>query len=489
MMTALLAATVGLKAYSDYAERKAVEEETERQNHEEVMARNAEAQQRVTEMEFKIAEMASDPEALQVFIDESVSAANEVQMKKEMGSVSENALPYIPGSVSGNMTVSGDESVSGNMSVSGNLSVSGNMSVSGNATVSGNMDPFAFLLGSVSGNQAEVNYYAGNMTGSSIFDEWRFIYEQPEMTLEERKALRTSYQETLEVNQADREWIAENKYDFSEMKIACLGDSITAATNLENEENYLQYSYPQKLQELLGAEEVFNLGIGGSSIGRYWSDAFVDRYTEIPEDTDIIIVMGGTNDGFCASDDEFGSLEEREYRTFCGDLDELMRGLREKYPDAVIFFATPLPNVLQDCLMSEREYLLPQKKFVDAMKALAKEYGIEVIDLYNSNILDSHDANVIAEYMPDGVHGSQEGYQVLAEHFAGEIVKYYNEDSDIMDSAVVGSNSSIIPETVADDTDTVTEDMGNTNIIESDDVEGKNTENDGSRTENPRWEP
>ena len=112
-----------------------------------------------------------------------------------------------------------------------------------------------------------------------------------------------------------------------------------------------------------------------------------------------------------------------------------------------------------------------------------------MIDLYNSNILDSHDANVIAEYMPDGVHGSQEGYQILAEHFAGEIVKYYNEDSDIMDSAVVGSNSSIIPETVADDTDTVTEDMGNTNIIESDDVEGKNTENDGSRTENPRWEP
>lgn len=91
--------------------------------------------------------------------------------------------------------------------------------------------------------------------------------------------------------------------------------------------------------------------------------------------------------------------------------------------------------------MSEREYLLPQKKFVEVIKTLAKEYDIEVIDLYNSNILDSHDANVIAEYMPDGVHGNPTGYQVLAEHFAGEIVKYYNEDSDIADSSMVSSRS------------------------------------------------
>ena len=307
------------------------------------------------------------------------------------------------------------------------MSVSGN-TVSGNddMTVSGN-DDFGFLMGSISEND-DVNYYDGDMTSDSVFDEWRPIYEQSDMTLEERKELRTSYQETLEVNQADREWIAENQYDFSQTKIACLGDSITKAANLEDEENYEQYAYPARLQELLGAQEVYNLGIGGSSIGRYWADAFVDRYMEIPEDSDIIIVMGGTNDGFCVSDEEFGSLEEREYHTFCGDLDELMRGLRENYPDAQIFFATPLPNVLQDYLMSERDYLLPQKKFVEVIQTLADEYDFELIDLYNSNVLDSHDANIITEYMPDGVHGNPEGYQILAERFAGEIVKYYNED-------------------------------------------------------------
>ena len=284
-ITALLVAVAGLKTYSDYMEEKERQAEAERQYQETVIARNAEAQNRVIEMQSEISSMTDDVEALQVFIDSAVTTANEVQHRKESGdmaaadaeSVSDNMASSDDETVSGNMTVSGNETVSGNMTVSGNETVSGNMTVSGNETVSGNMTvsgndaPFGWLLGSVSENDAEVNYYDGSMTENSIFDEWRYIYEQPEMSLEERKELRTSYQETLEVNQADRERIAENQYDFSEMKIACLGDSITAAANLEGEENYEQYAYPAKLQELLGAKEVYNLGIGGSSIGRYWA--------------------------------------------------------------------------------------------------------------------------------------------------------------------------------------------------------------------------
>ena len=54
------------------------------------------------------------------------------------------------------------------------------------------------------------------MTESSIFDAWRTIYEQPDnMTLEERRMLRSSLEETLEVNQSDRERIAENRSEFS----------------------------------------------------------------------------------------------------------------------------------------------------------------------------------------------------------------------------------------------------------------------------------
>ena len=175
----------------------------------------------------------------------------------------------------------------------------------------------------------------------------------------------------------------------------------------------------------MGAEKVTNLGIGGSSIGRYWADAFVDRYMAIPQDSDLIIVMGGTNDGFCLNQEELGTMEERKPRTFIGDLDELMRGLKENYPDATIVFATPLPNVLHDILRKERDYLLPQAILVTAIKQLAAEHEIPVIDLYNSNILDTHDAAVIYNYMPDGVHCNPDGYQIMAQHFAAELIKMY----------------------------------------------------------------
>lgn len=399
ILTALLTAIVGLRVYSGFLENRESVEELAWQ---EIMERNAQAQSRVLEIEAEIANI-QDTESLQHFIDDTMAAALLVHNEEVFGD----------GIFFGNTTVSGDETILGSMTVSGNETVSGDMTVSSDTIASGNM--------TVTGNET----VSGNTTVSG-----NDLYWPPEQTLEERRALRTSYEETQEINRIDTERIINNTYDFSEIKIACLGDSITAAANLDQIENYEQYSYPSKLQEILGAKEVYNLGIGGSSIGRYWADAFVDRYTEIPANTDIIIVMGGTNDGFCVSDQEFGSLDNREYRTFCGDLDELMKGLRENYPDAKIFFATPLPNILHDYLMSEREYLLPQRQFVEVICRLAGEYGFELIDLYNANILDSHDADVIAGYMPDGVHGNETGYQILAEHFASEIIQRYMDTAD-----------------------------------------------------------
>lgn len=352
--------------------------------------------------------------------NETVSENNSVSGNEtisETDSVSGNDAVSENNSVSGNDTVSENSSVSENETVSENSSISENETVSGNNSVSDN--DTVSENGSVSGNET----VSENETLPNDMQHLLPGAAAPEMTLEERRQYRTSLEETLLVNEEDRALLAECQTDFSDVKIACLGDSITAASNLEGEADYLSYAYPSVLGELLGAEEVYNLGVGGSSIGRYWSDAFVDRYREIPQDTDIIIVMGGTNDGFCLSAEDFGTFAERTPGTFLGDLDELMRGLKENYPDARIFFATPLPNILQDYLMRERAYLLPQKDLADAILALSSVYGFETIDLYNSNILDSHDADIVADYMPDGVHCNKEGYQILAEHIAAELVR------------------------------------------------------------------
>lgn len=358
----------------------------------------------VTDMQMTISQLSQDQEAIEAFIAENSWYFEEETSDSIFGS----DLPDISGD--------GMENVSDNFmwDISGNeqMDVSGNLQ----ADVSDNE------MGDVSGNMQENVEY-----DKTIFEDSTDVSGN---TLQEKRKIRGSYMETQMQNKIDEQIIADSSIDFSDLSIACLGDSITEATNLSDMEDYQQYSYPTRLKEILEADSVTNLGIGGSSIGRYWDNAFVDRFTEIPADTDLIVVMGGTNDGFCLNQEELGTMEERKANTFIGDLDELMRGLKENYPDATIVFATPLPNVLHDILRKERDYLLPQSVLVGAIKQLAGEYEIPVIDLYNSNILDTHDAAVIYNYMPDGVHGNADGYNILAEHFAAELIKIYENEQE-----------------------------------------------------------
>lgn len=325
--------------------------------------------------------------------------------------------------------------------------------ISDNAVSGGNISGDSVSDNDISGNSVSDNTISGNQVsgnnasggGISLTTVSGNILVRP--TLRERRLGQSSYMETVEWNEADQAVIGQSTLDFSDKKIACLGDSITQAANLENMEDYQQYSYPTKLAEILGAEEVVNLGIGGSSIGRYWQDAFVERYMEIPEDTDLILVMGGTNDGFCLHKENVGNFEERSPRTLIGDLDELMRGLKENYPDAEVIFITPLPNVLHDILRKERPELLSQRVIVDSMIALAKEYEFDVIDLYDSNLLDSHDAAVISNYMPDGVHCNPDGYQILAEHIAADLIRLQDssDEEDITGPEAAEESKSQIP--------------------------------------------
>ncbi len=471
-LAAVLVAAIGLRAYDNFMISRQARQEQRMQ--EEILTRNQEANDRVLEMRQEIQELSEDREKLVQFLKEIQTVEEEAaiipvskmldiqesgmsggQTGLEMTSLSGNAadasinmanmsenslytaenelnerenatgMSWLMTTMSDKMmSVSENDVISGNeLSVSGNDTVSRNeRSVSGNDTVSENEL-------SMSGNDTVSENEPG--IPGSIRDILSGLVS-PEISLEERREIRNSYEETLLANTEDIACLAERQIDFSEKKIACLGDSITAAANLEEQENYPSCSYPSVLQELLNAEEVYNLGIGGSTIGRYWSDPFVERYQEIPQDTDIIIVMGGTNDGFCLSEKEFGSLAERRPWTFCGDLDELMRGLREHYPDAEIYFVTPLPNILQDYLMRERSYLLPQKNLTDVILTLSAVYDFRVIDLYNSNILDSHDADIVADYMPDGVHPNETGYRILAQHIAAELLRHGDGRTDTL---------------------------------------------------------
>mgnify|MGYP000054440335 FL=1 len=291
-MAAIMLLAVGIDKGLQRHERKMWEIERE--------AVYEEARADIASMQANIQTLSEDPEALISYIEENELNYTE---KKEVF-LEEPDRAEGDGSVSDNEAYKGEAEnlVSGN-SVPGNL-VYGNF-VSGNS-VSGNSESENSISGnSISGNLEWGSFLPGGLvSGNLLFPE-------------EEREICASYENTMKINRQDKKIIADSEVDFSDCKITCLGDSITAASNLDTIENYQSMSYPSQLGEILGAEEVVNLGIGGSSIGRYWENAFVDRYQEIPEDTDVILVMGGTNDGFCASEKELGSREKKKKISSC----------------------------------------------------------------------------------------------------------------------------------------------------------------------------
>lgn len=252
------------------------------------------------------------------------------------------------------------------------------------------------------------------------------------LTLEEKLAERSSYEETLAVNAFDKKVIENSTIDFSDVKITILGDSLTEASNLSEEEQE-KYAYPVVLKEILGCKEIVDLSKGGSSVSRAGDYAMVERFSDIPKDTDILIVFGGSNDCLFENKWEFGHIEydkRMNKETFCGDLDEMVSAIEWVYRDhneenyVKFLYINPPSTILNDAVYAiDPGNMVQQKSFAEAINAIVPAYEFEVIDLYNNNILNSHDRDVNEQFVPDGIHMSPEGYRILAEHIASQIIQ------------------------------------------------------------------
>lgn len=275
----------------------------------------------------------------------------------------------------------------------------------------------------------EENTVSNNSASENKVDapkpKWNFDYVAPvdKLLLEDHAAIRSSFDETVALNLEDKNVIKNSKIDFSNMKIACLGDSITQGVGDAK-------PYPEYLKEILGAKEVLNLGIGGSTVCSDHDDgvqAMSDRMDKIPTDTDLVIVMGGTNDNFYQEEWQFGFLywDSKGDGTFCGDMQLLMRRFKWIFPDTRVIFLTPPSNAKIDELKAEKPSLLEQGRYAEATKVIGAEEGMPVVDLYNENFLNAHDTNVSAHLMQDKVHFNSAGNEVLAQRVASEIIKRY----------------------------------------------------------------
>ncbi len=274
--------------------------------------------------------------------------------------------------------------------------------------------------------------------GKSSKLNWNTSYPAiaEENTLEWHAARETSYDTTIRTNEFDKKVIENSNIDFSDVKISILGDSITAATNLDEEQQAL-YNYPKLLSEILNCE-VVNLGIGGSVVSRCASNhPMVERWNEIPDDSDIIIIFGGTNDCLFENKWQFGHVEydlRMNKETFCGDLDEMCSAVEWKYKDNIpdryvkFIYINPMSTILNDGVYAtDPGNMVEQRTFAEAINEIVPPYGFDVIDLYNQNFLNSHDPDINHNYVTDGVHPNPDGYEILAEHIASQIIQRINQ--------------------------------------------------------------
>ena len=146
-------------------------------------------------------------------------------------------------------------------------------------------------------------------------------------------------------------------------KIGFIGDSYVR-NHREPVENTWHYKFARK-----HGMEYYNYGRNGNCIAldlKQWGTGMYQRYKDMRDDLDYIVVIAGHNDA------SQGRIDSIGIDTFKERLGILCQGLIEKYPHAQLFFFTPWTC---DGFVGS-----PRQQVVDAMLEVCGSYGIPVFD-------------------------------------------------------------------------------------------------------------
>lgn len=221
-------------------------------------------------------------------------------------------------------------------------------------------------------------------------------------------------------------------------KVNILGDSITWGYAPMTGKKLL-HSYAEILKEKLNLQVLNNYGMNGSTLasGENAFEPMCLRYSQMEDEVDLVIVFGGTNDYDPISERPIilGNQNEKDLKTIYGALHEICRGLKEKYPTAIIFFMTPLKRddesnynelELTQNVKNDLGYTLEDIRI--AIKEVCKMYEIDVFDLYKECEINTK--KEVLRYLPDGLHPTEEYHKILAEKIAEFIEKKYEKGEE-----------------------------------------------------------
>ncbi len=196
-----------------------------------------------------------------------------------------------------------------------------------------------------------------------------------------------------------------------QIKIACVGDSITYGHSISNWE---KNNYPAVLQSLLGDEyHVANFGSSGACVNPEGDQPYIGRavYQEsLNYDADIIIFMIGTNDAkpenwvdanyfinqYTELLDSYLQNSSKAPKVYIGLCAEVYY-MNEEQEETGIAEYDIQPKVVDEIVAAIETY------------AVTRSYDIEVIDIHS--LTENHPE----WFVKDGVHPNNDGARAIAE--------------------------------------------------------------------------
>lgn len=190
-------------------------------------------------------------------------------------------------------------------------------------------------------------------------------------------------------------------------RLAAVGDSITYGKRIEDRSHN---SYPAQLELKLGTDWIVgNFGKSGATLLSRGDRPYVntDQFSDALEfNPDLVVIMLGTNDS---------KPKNREFfDDFISDYQNLIDSFQSLQSRPLICICYPVPAF--DGIWGIDNEMI-EKKIVPAIKVVANENSVYLIDLYSA--LQSH-----GDLFPDTVHPDERGAQLIADNIYNFITEY-----------------------------------------------------------------
>jgi len=200
------------------------------------------------------------------------------------------------------------------------------------------------------------------------------------------------------VSQPAEESISDNVNQSTLLRVACVGDSITAGTGLSNPE---KDSYPSQLSGMLGEGwEVQNFGIKSATLMKsgslpYWNTSMFNPSHDY--NPDIVVIILGTND---AKPNNWVNKDQ-----FIPDYTALIESYKNLPSQPIVFVCYPPPVYAEVAGITDQRI---KGEVIPKISQVASINGVAVIDVYTA-------LSNKKELFPDNVHPNVEGARQLAQ--------------------------------------------------------------------------